>query len=63
VAKAAAGMMEHLPIARVTNLSRAIEKLKDVGFWTVGMDGYAQTTIDKLQKIHILQTGEMRCNL
>ena len=50
MAKAAAGMIEYLPIARVTNLSRAIEKLKDVGFWSVGMDGYAETTIDKLQK-------------
>ena len=48
--KAAAGMIEHLPIVRVTNLSRAIEQLKDAGFWTVGMDGYAQTTIDKLNK-------------
>ena len=48
--KAAAGMIEHLPIVRVTNLSRAIEQLKDSGFWTVGMDGYAQTTIDKLNK-------------
>lgn len=46
--KAAAGMIEHLPIVRVTNLSRAIEKLKEAGFWTVGMDGYAKTTIDKL---------------
>ena len=46
--KAAAGMIEHLPIVRVTNLSRAIEKLKQGGFWTVGMDGYAKTTIDKL---------------
>ena len=50
MAKAAAGMIEYLPVARVTNLSRAIEKLKNAGFWTVGMDGYAQTTIDKLQK-------------
>ena len=46
--KAAAGMIEHLPIVRVTNLSRAIEKLKEAGFWTIGMDGYAKTTIDKL---------------
>ena len=46
--KAAAGMIEHLPIARVTNLSRAIEKLKEAGFWTIGMDGYAKTTLDKL---------------
>lgn len=50
MAKAAAGMLEYIPITRVTNLSRAIEKLKDAGFWTVGMDGYASTTIDKLQK-------------
>ena len=50
MAKAAAGMIEYLPVARVTNLSRAIEKLKNAGFWTVGMDGYAKTTIDKLEK-------------
>ena len=46
--KAAAGMIEHLPVVRVTNLSRAIEKLKEAGFWTIGMDGYAKTTLDKL---------------
>ena len=68
MAKAAAGMIEYLPVARVTNLSRAIEKLKNAGFWTVGMDGYAQTTIDKLQKP--LKTAKKRhkvvsyyCNL
>ncbi len=50
MAKASAGMIEYLPIVRVTNISRAIEKLKDAGFWAVGMDGYATTTIDKLNK-------------
>ncbi len=50
MAKAAAGMIEHLPIARVTNLSRAIEKLKNADFWTIGMDGYAKTSLDKLDK-------------
>lgn len=50
MAKASAGMIEHLPIVRVTNLARAVEQLKDAGFWTIGMDGYAQTTIDKLKK-------------
>ena len=50
MAKASAGMIEILPVVRVTNLSRAIETLKDAGFWTVGMDGYATTTIDKLNK-------------
>lgn len=50
MAKASAGMIEHLPICRVTNLSRAVEQLKQSGFWTVGMDGYAETAIDKLKK-------------
>lgn len=48
--KAAAGMIEHLPIVRVVNLARAIDKLKEAGFWTIGMDGYATTTIDKMDK-------------
>ena len=48
--KATAGTIEFVPIARVTNLSRAIEKLKDAGFWVMGMDGYAETTIDKINK-------------
>ena len=50
MAKAAVGMIEHLPVVRVTNLSRAINQLKDAGFWTVGMDGYAKVTMDKLDK-------------
>ena len=50
MAKAAAGMLEKLPIARVTNLSRAIQQLQEAGFWVVGMDGYATTTIDKMNK-------------
>ena len=50
MAKAAAGTIEYLPICRVTNLSRAVNRLKEAGFWTVGMDGYAQTTIDKINK-------------
>ena len=48
--KAAAGTTEIVPIARVTNLNRAIETLKENGFWVIGMDGYADTTIDKINK-------------
>lgn len=48
--KAAAGTIEFVPICRVTNLNRAIEKLKNAGFWVIGMDGYAETMIDKLDK-------------
>lgn len=50
MAKASAGMIEQLPICRVTNLSRAIKQLKDSGFWILGMDGYAQTYIDNINK-------------
>jgi 23S rRNA (guanosine2251-2'-O)-methyltransferase len=38
VARASAGALEHLPVARVTNLSRAMEELKEAGFWLVGLD-------------------------
>ncbi len=50
MAKASAGMIEQLPICRVTNLSRAISQLKDSGFWVIGMDGYATTYIDGINK-------------
>ncbi len=50
MAKASAGTIEHLPVCRVTNLSRTVKQLQEAGFWTVGMDGYANTTIDKMNK-------------
>lgn len=50
MAKASAGMIELLPICRVTNLSRAIDQFKNAGFWTIGMDGNAKTSIDKIKK-------------
>jgi len=38
VAKSSAGAIEHLPIARVTNISRALEELKTAGVWIVAAD-------------------------
>jgi len=38
VARASAGAIEHLPVARVANLVRALEELQKDGFWTVGAD-------------------------
>src|SRR6185295_1105619 len=35
--KAAAGALEHCPVARVTNLSRALEQMKERGIWTVAL--------------------------
>src|SRR3954468_13493551 len=38
VVKASAGATEHTRIARVVNLSRAIEEMKAKGFWVVAAD-------------------------
>ena len=38
VAKASAGAIEHVPVARVTNLARTMEDLKKEGLWFVGTD-------------------------
>lgn len=43
VATVAAGALSHLPVARVTNIARAIEWLKDRGIWVVGAAGEART--------------------
>jgi 23S rRNA (guanosine2251-2'-O)-methyltransferase len=48
VAKASAGASEHLPMARVTNLGRAIEELKSRNIWTVGLDERAPQTYDRI---------------
>jgi 23S rRNA (guanosine2251-2'-O)-methyltransferase len=37
VSKAAAGALEHCPVARVTNLSRALSDLKDAQVWSVAL--------------------------
>jgi 23S rRNA (guanosine2251-2'-O)-methyltransferase len=48
VTKASAGASEHLPIAKVTNISRSIEELKENNIWTVGLDERATQTYDVL---------------
>jgi 23S rRNA (guanosine2251-2'-O)-methyltransferase len=47
LAKAAAGATERLPCARVTNLSRALERLGDLGWRVVGLDGGAEQTLEQ----------------
>jgi 23S rRNA (guanosine2251-2'-O)-methyltransferase len=38
VAKSSAGAMEYVPVARVTNVVRTMEELKEQGIWMVGTD-------------------------
>jgi 23S rRNA (guanosine2251-2'-O)-methyltransferase len=48
VVKASAGASEHLPIAKATNIGRAIEELKSRNVWTVGLDERATKIYDEL---------------
>jgi 23S rRNA (guanosine2251-2'-O)-methyltransferase len=47
-AKASAGAVHHMKIATVVNISRAIEELKQLGVWTVGLAGEADEDYDAL---------------
>lgn len=38
VSKTSTGAVQHVPIARVTNLSQTLDKLKEAGFWVFGTD-------------------------
>ncbi len=38
VAKTSAGASEHVPIARVTNITRALEQMKKANIWVIGLD-------------------------
>lgn len=48
VVRASAGATEHAAIARVTNLSRALERLRDEGFTAVGLAGEAAASLRDL---------------
>ncbi len=46
LAKSASGALEIVPFIRVANLARLTQKLKEAGFWCIGLDGYAEQTIN-----------------
>ena len=61
VAKAAAGALEYVPVARAANVVRLIEELKERGVWTVGTAGDAETSYtewDWTQPCALLLGGE-----
>lgn len=47
VRKASAGAVEHLRIARVTNLARTIAALKERGLWVIGLDMAGERSYDE----------------
>src|SRR6266567_8975823 len=48
VTKASAGASEHLPIAKVTNISRTLEELKAKNLWIVGLDERGKQNYDEV---------------
>lgn len=58
--KASAGASEWVPVAQVTNLARAIETLKEKGFWVYAAtaDGDRADTIDFTGKVAIVMGSE-----
>lgn len=50
IAKAASGGIEHVPLVRVTNLSRAMETLKKGGFWCIGLDSEAKGDLQRVKR-------------
>jgi len=61
VARASAGALAHLPIAKVTNLARTMEELKEAGYWLVGLDENGDknyTEVDYTSPTGIVMGGE-----
>jgi 23S rRNA (guanosine2251-2'-O)-methyltransferase len=48
MAKAASGALETVPLVRVTNISRALARLKDWGFWCAALDARGERSLEAL---------------
>lgn len=61
VERASAGALAHLPVARVKNLARAMEEMKERGYWLVGLDERAEknyTEVDLKAPVGIVLGSE-----
>jgi 23S rRNA (guanosine2251-2'-O)-methyltransferase len=61
VERASAGALAHLSVARVKNLVRAMEEMKEAGYWLVGLDERAEkpyTEVDYKGPLGIVLGGE-----
>ena len=61
VARASAGALAHLPVAKVTNLAQVMEELKEGGYWLIGLDERADKSYseaDYTSPVGIVLGGE-----
>ena len=62
-AKAASGSLESVPVVRVKNLGRALERLKGADFWIYGFDaesGVDYDTVEYPERCALVMGGESR---
>lgn len=51
VAKAAAGAVEHIPIAVVSGLPSALQRMRDAGIWVIGLDDAADRSLFEIDEL------------
>jgi 23S rRNA (guanosine2251-2'-O)-methyltransferase len=49
VERTAAGALAYLPVVRVANITRALEELKETGYWIYGLDERGPQDYDKVE--------------
>lgn len=53
VAKASAGAVEHVPMAVVSGLPNALQRMRDAGIWIVGLDDAADRSLFDLDELAV----------
>ena len=49
LAKTASGALEHVPLITVVNLAQTLTTLRDIGFWSIGLDSEAEQDLNTLK--------------